>query len=77
MMHYALAQPDRQACLTTVARYLAQGMNRIPLPFIVQKPFYQIAFHLSFWRGVRAATSNLTDLRSLIVPERQPDAVAG
>ena len=77
MMHYALAQPDRHASLTTVARYLAQAMNRIPLPFIVQKPFYQIAFHLSFWQGVRAATSNLTDLLSLIAPEHQPDTVAG
>lgn len=77
MMRYALAQPDRHIRLTTMARYLAQSMNRIPLPFMAQKPFYQMALHLSFWQGVRAGVSDFTDLLSFIAPEHQSDTVAG
>ena len=77
LMRYALAQPDRHTRLITMARYLAQSMNRIPLPFMVQKPFYQVAYHLSFWQGVRAGVSDFTDLLSFVTPEHQSDTVAG
>ena len=77
MMHYALAQPDRHTRLTALARHLAQVANRSPLPFMLQRPIYQIAYHLAFWQGVRAGAPNLTSLLPLIAPERQPGAVAG
>ncbi len=54
-MRHALADPHRHARLAATARLCAQVMNLAPLPFCSQKPLYQIAYHLHFWQGVRAA----------------------
>ena len=65
LIRQALAHPFCHAQLAAAARALVKWVNCAPLAFAIQKPFYQITFHLHFWQGVRAAIGLAAPLSSL------------
>jgi hypothetical protein len=54
-MRRAFAEQRRHTQLAGIARVLVKGIDPMPLPFGTKKVFYQFAFHLHFWLGVRSA----------------------
>ena len=70
LIRQALAHPFCHAQLAAAARALVKWVNCAPLAFAIQKPFYQITFHLHFWQGVRAAIGHAAPLPSLAMLQK-------
>jgi glycosyltransferase involved in cell wall biosynthesis len=53
-LYTILVRPGRQLQLTAWSRHWLYRLAAGSLPFAAKRPFFQLAYHLHFWQGVRS-----------------------